>query len=256
MTSRASVVVLGLSLLACRMDNPAFEGGDELAGASEGSGNEADSGDEADAITGSEVGSEAGSEQADTSEVTTDAECNPGDACGECHVCDEVGACVPRPGSICDEVETQCGEFVFGLSDGTCYALAAGSLPGRCSENGVCKPAPMDCPLQKGEDLAVCDKLCVNDSGVCTAMQPAAGVSVESLCVLQGETLGCHSTCTDLMTSVQHRQCSNGFCDVQAVEVCLPYLCDAQVDACLMGCEDDPQCADGFFCELGICLPG
>jgi hypothetical protein len=262
MTSRASVLALGLSALACRMDNPAFDGGDELADAGEGSDDLVDSGDleESGTNTGTTSSTDDAMDDVDSStdaiddtSSTTDPACTPGTTCGTCHVCDEVGDCVPDVGATCDENVLQCGDYLYGKEESTCYRLAETVLLGSCSEGGECVPPQVDiCPFVKGEVHFACDPVCVTNQEGCEHGAFAANVDVSSMCAVQGETNGCHPVC--LESAIQIYGCVTGLCESLGQDFCEPYACDPIFTECFVSCELPSDCAEGYTCQDFDCV--
>ncbi len=256
------MAVLGLSLLACRMDNPAFNDGDELA--------------EGETAGTSEAGTEAGSSEAGTSEAgettTTDADGSSTDAdgstnadgstdgtscggCEPCHVCDEnLAECVPTPDAPCEEAGIDCSDYLFGPVEGTCYSLAANMLAGKCSPEGTCEPrSHTECPNVKGEPQ--CDYECIGDQFQCEAF--AATSDLLSHCVDNGPGPFCDSDfCFDSI--IGYKQCLGGFCEDFEFDDCFPYACSIDTLSCIESCDGPPDCALGSMCDLmvGMCCEG
>jgi hypothetical protein len=268
MTWRARVLLAGLWLPACQMNNPAFDGSDDdVADLGEGTGDTLDSGELGESVGESDSTSESTSEgmdDVDTSSSdnpdgtssTTDADCTPGTPCGACHVCDEQGACVPDVGADCDGDVLHCGDYLFGSEEGICYRLAETALLGSCSEQGECKaPSAGICPMVKGEVHFACDPVCVTDPLGCAPGAFAADVDMAAMCVIQGFGPGCHPTCSNENNSVvQQQTCSFGECMFAFQQICNPYACNPETVTCFGACENDLECAQGFTCQDFDCV--
>lgn len=222
MSPRRFVAASALSLLACRMDNPAFEAGDELGEAS----SSAESGSETSSTgamseSASEIGeTEVGeSDSSETSPGDT-SECVEGEPCGDCHVCDALGECIPDAGALCGEAE--CANHIYGLVEDLCHSFDNQLVPKVCTEQGECKPQLDRCSL-------IGDPLCDIDCALsCNPLAPAEGA-----CILAGEGPGCVGTDCDGLDTVLHYSCEQGFCESTIAEVC----------------------GGGTICDAGMCVP-
>jgi hypothetical protein len=219
MSSHHSIVLALLAsstLVACNMPNPAFEGGaDELADAS-------DDGETAESGSGTQGESEVGESSAEaTSEATSDESsgCTPGEACGECRVCNADGECEITPGAKCGAID--CVDYVFGEFGEKCVAFGHQIVDSLCSEEGACKPGLELCEVP-GEPL--CELVCAS---ACVSMELVG----EGICAPDGPTSECMgSECIDLSTLVTFA-CLDGFCT-----------------------PEDSVCGGGTFCAEGMCI--
>lgn len=222
---RAALTLATFTLVACHMDNPAFEGGDDeqgdSAGASESSGADSSSGMSESA---SEVGESSSSTSNDATSSSTDdaSECVPGESCGVCHECDTLGECVPKVGATCGEVD--CANYIAGSDGVACYAYAMQRVPKTCDEQGECIVPLLDECAGFGEPL--CDLACAS------SCEPDVHVN-QNDCVLDGQTDACSGTfCTDEWWMIGERWCVEG--------VCLPF---------------EEECPPNSGCDEGECIP-
>ena len=254
MTCRVVILGLGLSLLACRMDNPAFDldSGAELSDETRGSDSTVSPGDG--------DGDGEPSESSESSSETTDGDCAPGSSCGPCQICDEAGECVIDVGGVCDGPALHCADYLYGASETACYRLADVTLAGRCSEQGLCESSlPSECPLEKGAVHFACDGACVTNIDSCAPLAKASEVEMSAMCLVEGEQgPGCTSKCANGIESViENHGCVLGECQpLGAVSFCEGYVCDEQRVSCLESCETDTHCSQDFICAEGQCLPG
>ncbi len=219
MFSRTLLAASALALLACQMNNPAFEGDDELGG----TGQDSESSTETSSSTGMSEGASEVGESTDaateTSAAETGPDCPPDEACGECHACNDLGECVPTPQAECGEFE--CANHIYGVVGGVCVGFDNQIVPKLCTPEGMCKPEVGQC-VGMGEVL--CDISCALG---CDAFAP-----IEGACVIDGEAPDCMGAeCEDLST-VLHYSCVQGSC------VPMPM-----------------QCGGGTICDGGMCVP-
>jgi hypothetical protein len=218
MSSLHSIVIalLASSTLACNMPNPAFEGGDELGDASD-DGETAES-ESSTLESDSEVGeSSAGTTSESTSE--TSSGCTPGEPCGECRACNDMGECEVTVGATCGAID--CVDYVFGEFGEKCVAFDHQLVDSTCSEEGACKPGLELCDIP---GVPLCDLACTS---ACVPMElVGAGV-----CAPDGPTSECMgSECIDLATLVSYA-CLAGFCT-----------------------PEQSVCGGGTFCAEGMCI--
>jgi hypothetical protein len=262
---RGAILGLGLSLFACKMDNPAFdlESGAELADESRGT----DSTDPTDPTDQGESDEAPGDGDGEPSESSTDdptdpteGECTPGTSCGPCKICDETSECVIDVGGPCDGPTLHCADYLFGASESSCYRLTDVELVGRCSEQGTCESSkPSECPLEKGALHFACDGACVTNVEGCSPYAAASEVEMSAMCSVNGEsTAMCTSKCTDgIQAVVQDFGCVTGECaPLGEAALCGPYACDEQEVACLESCETVSDCNEQFTCVDLQCVPG
>ncbi|MCB9567742.1 MAG: hypothetical protein H6710_11125 [Myxococcales bacterium] len=177
----------------------------------------------------------------------------PGD-CGECQACDENAACAPAaPGAAC---QFDCAALVYGddVADGvyTCSAYVSTLIAGTCGGDGVCAlNNQKDCTAAAGEPLVSCASACAKSGmGNCVQGDPAASVTIESVCTVNGESPACGSGCDG--DSTVTRACDAvGACVVSDSVDCAPYTCNG--GECLSACNNPMDCADGFSCMSKMC---
>lgn len=187
--------------------------------------------------------------------------CPPGQACDvESRLClDDPcrnhGDC--EDGMRCDE-----GACVFGCgSDAACLDGAA------CAETGLCTcGGELGCADGQCFD-GLCRQPCEEDAecpGIC---HPEASVCVDS-CGSDADCPGADNVCADFCqprscladTDCEEDAnfCGDGLCAPGCrVDGCEPgTFCDLDSRACLTGCNDDLNCAQGAYCDLGECVEG
>jgi hypothetical protein len=185
-----------------------------------------------------------------TSDTTAGDPC-VGIDCGECSAC-QAGQCVPGPpGGPCDDAAPPaCHDLVFGLQSGRCYRYAV-TQP-TCDAGGQCVH---DCQLQ-GEEIVGCQEPCINPGHNCQQGQPAAAVTLTTLCYLNSQPPTCESSCGfENATPVYNAYAcdESGNCDGAAMN-CYPGHCDAMA-GCLFNCQTQMDCAPGAQCVEFICKP-
>jgi hypothetical protein len=185
-----------------------------------------------------------------TSDTTAGDPC-VGIDCGECSAC-QAGQCVPGPpGGPCDDAAPPaCHDLVFGLQSGRCYRYAV-TQP-TCDAGGQCVH---DCQLQ-GEEIVGCQEPCINPGHNCQQGQPAAAVTLTTLCYLNSQPPTCESSCGfENATPVYNAYACDGSgnCDGAAMN-CFPGHCDAMA-GCLFNCQTQMDCAPGAQCVDFICKP-
>jgi hypothetical protein len=174
--------------------------------------------------------------------------------CGTCEACDADAQCAPQPeGSSCT---FDCAELLWGaeaVDDGlTCYRRAANDVAGMCEADGSCAPVnAKDCPEDQGDVVVSCDAACAHMPHDCVGGEPAAGITVASLCVVDGESQQCASGCVNDSFGVASCDAS-GLCVVEESTDCAPYSCDA--NGCLDACNNPMDCAEGFSCMSKMCM--
>ncbi|MCA9659584.1 MAG: hypothetical protein KC486_14650 [Myxococcales bacterium] len=174
--------------------------------------------------------------------------------CETCEACDENAQCAPQPeGSSCTY---DCSALLWGAEavDGTlsCYRRAANDVSGMCEADGTCAAVnAKDCPEDQGEFVVSCDDACAHMPHDCVGGEPAEGITVESLCVVDGEAQECKSGCVNDSFGVASCDAS-GACVVEESTDCAPYTCNA--DGCLDTCNNSMQCAEGFGCTNKMCM--
>jgi hypothetical protein len=225
---RATLTLAMLALVACHMDNPAFEGGDDEQGAGTAA---SESSDDADSSSGmSESASEVGESSSATSNVTSSSDgstddasgCVPGEACDDCSECNTLGVCVPTPGATCGEVD--CANYIAGSDGVVCYAYPTQRVPKTCDEQGECIVPLFDECVGFGEPL--CELACA------ASCDPDVHVS-QIGCELDGQTDACSGTfCTDDWWMIGEMWCVEG--------VCLPF---------------EEECPPNSGCDGGECMP-
>lgn len=211
--------------------------------------------------SGGESGGGAGSGDDDSTPSTGDptpgdstgsASCALGEPCGTCRRCDDSGTCVVDVGMACDGPTLACGDYVWGLMDGSCLAMAAVEIGARCDAFGECSTASsQDCPADPGEALVVCHSGCVDAPGVCVPGAAAATVSLDAMCVSSGPGPDCRPACFNGTGSeYNHNECSGGDCvNIPALDVdCGAYKCDDQ--GCLTSCTSELDCAQLHACDM------
>lgn len=253
MNLRTSVLTVGLGLIACRMDNPAFDDvGDDV----DGSDGTTDSSESTSAGTSASTDDVGTSPDATDTAGTTDADCMPGTQCGTCHVCDMAGDCVPDAGASCDEAVLHCGDYLYGAEEGTCYRLVETPLLGTCTEQGECQGlAPNVCPVVKGEVHFACDPVCVTNLQGCQPGALAAVVDLADMCAVDSQTSACKPTCSNENESaIEIYGCLTGECAYLGADFCNPYACNVDTVACFVGCELPSECAQGFVCVDFDCV--
>jgi hypothetical protein len=158
--------------------------------------------------------------------------------------CTSSGACVPkqRVGQACTE-SRQC-EKGFCV-DGTCCESACTGQCEACGESGSegrCTPvtgAPRGKRTACVGDAAVCGGTCDGTNPVACKYAPTTK-SCGSSCAAGRET---ESSCDGL-----------GLCAVGKPRDCSPLIC-ADDMSCATTCVTDGQCAAGFRCSAGACVP-
>jgi hypothetical protein len=159
-------------------------------------------------------------------------------------------------GMPCDGPTIACGEYVWGLQEGTCYALADMQIGARCDAFAECvMPAVGDCPATQGAPVVECDEGCVAAPGVCAANAPIDTVTLDAMCVAEGTTPGCAPYCFNGSGSeLNFRTCSGGQCvgdSTQDVD-CDAYSCEN--GACNTSCVDGTDCAFFYYCDGSVCV--
>jgi hypothetical protein len=130
------------------------------------------------------------------------------------------GSCVD--GTCCDRA---CDGACEGCSSGTCAPYAAGTDP-----DDECDAA----------DATTCGR-----SGSCDG----AGA-----CALHAEGTVCAPVSCAAGVQTQARTCDgDGVCTDRGTIDCAPLGCSG--DRCAGSCADDLACADGEFCDTGLCVP-
>jgi hypothetical protein len=131
--------------------------------------------------------------------------------------------------------------------------LAEGAMLGACDEQGQCKPKPELCPMVKGEVHFTCDTVCVSNPQACQPLAPAADVDMNAMCP-DGQSPNCHPVCAN--EAIQIYECLGGVCTNLGQDLCVPYVCDPLIVECLVACEGQMDCADGYFCFDFDCVMG
>jgi hypothetical protein len=196
-----------------------------------------------------------GAGQTSTDGTTGDDGTGCDSACGECTTCSARGECVPDPGASCDGPTLQCADYVHGLQDGTCYALAPGEVGPACNSQGICVAATaQDCAPVQGEVIAACDATCVEAPGLCAPFAAASALDVAAFCEQDGTTADCTSTCFNgSYSQLNVKTCSGGACIMLDEIDCGGYDC---VDLmCLTSCTSHIDCAMFYACDFmsGTC---
>lgn len=181
-------------------------------------------------------------------------------ACGTCAYCDE-GQCVQvSQGSPCGP-EFACGEYLFGVLSGSCYA-GKGVIRGQCGATGQCLAANSSSCVTRGDKVFECG-VCLREDHACKAGAAVAGVSLADVCVTQGKIPGCEDLCVGDATAqgVQRQSCAvvdsevAVECVVDAQEPCAEgFACDPQGLICWEMCDTDEQCLEAYACDAGACV--
>jgi hypothetical protein len=193
---------------------------------------------------------------AGSSDVSSDGSESDACSCGPCERCDSGGACEPDVGAACDGEMLECADFLWGYEEGSCFRFASTTLPSTCDATGACRAAtPQDCPARKGDALVECDVGCVSAPELCDSYDPAASVSLETMCVVGGTAPGCTQVCYDGSgSSERYLQCDGfGHCQQIGMADCMGYSCDG--DSCRTSCADQPDCAQFYSCAMSVCTP-
>lgn len=250
----------GCLALACTMNNPAFDLERDSDLADETRGTDSTNPDESDDSSESlgDGDGEPSESSSDDATDPTDGDCIAGSSCGPCQICDDDGECVIDVGRQCEGPTLHCADFLFGVSETTCYTLADVALAGRCSEQGACESSlPSECPLEKGVVHFACDAGCVTNLDACTPFSKASEVEMSAMCSVDGEPgPACTPKCTDgIQSLVQSYGCVVGECQpLGAVALCGAYACNEQGTACLEACELISDCAEPFTCVDQQCV--
>jgi hypothetical protein len=244
--------VLAVVVLGCTMDNPAF-GLERDVGADESGDGDPTRPDSSSSSTTATTSSGDG----DGDSSTTDGGCLAGTPCGPCHVCDDVGECVPDVGAVCEGSKIHCAEYLYGGEGGTCFTLPDVVLDSRCDMSGQCKtPTQQACPLESGGVHFACDPACVTNQQACAPFALAADVGMAAMCAVKGPGPDCHNTCSNDTSTVTHYTCNVGECvGLGIIELCEPYACNADGAFCYDSCQSDLQCAGLYSCIQGVCQP-
>ncbi|MEZ4383188.1 MAG: hypothetical protein R3A79_17810 [Nannocystaceae bacterium] len=173
--------------------------------------------------------------------------------CGTCEACDANAQCAPQPeGTAC---AFDCSELLWGAAtaDGAlaCYRRTVHDAAGECAADSTCAPVNIkDCPEEQGELVVSCASACAHMPHDCLGGAFAAEITVESLCVTDGESQDCKSGCVDDSFGVASCDAA-GLCVTETSTDCAPYSCDA--NGCLDACNNPMDCAEGFSCMSKTC---
>jgi hypothetical protein len=77
---------------------------------------------------------------------------------------------------------------------------------------------------------------------------------MDSYCLLRSATEGCGPTCSVDETSLEVRTCVDGVCTDVETQSCGGYLCDAQMNVCLVSCNIDTDCTGIGKCVDMMCM--
>lgn len=267
MHARAVILMFGLVSLACTMDNPAFnlergsgaadESGDGDPSGPEGSSESNDDKHGDGDPSGDGDGEPSGDGDGEPNESsTTDGDCTLGVSCGPCQICDQNGECVPDVGAPCEEAQTHCGEFLYGMEGSSCYRFADVTIDGHCNAQGACEPSPAtQCPNQLGETHFECDPACLKDGDGCPKYGNPLDAKLSDMCVVGGlPGPDCKTVCSNESGSaLKNYACFEGQCNYLGEQSCGNYACNVQNLSCYPTCQGPLQCAQGFNCNNQQC---
>lgn len=186
------------------------------------------------------------------------------EVCGVCSFCGGDGECAPSAAD--SECPADCGDFVWGEKAvntvrTACYGYAPKQVVSHCDGSGACLPLDpvAACPdpekdLTLAVKLAECDTVCLENEGFCTPGAPAAEATMDSYCLLRSASDMCQSTCSVDETSLEVRTCVGGVCTDVETQSCGGYLCDAEMNVCLVACDVDTDCTGLGKCVDMMCM--
>lgn len=170
-------------------------------------------------------------------------QCADGEICKD-NTCQKPGRCNTK--DDCPANHTCFQNACLSNSTGSCRTDADCSKSAQCQnggckcENNVCKVnAGAKCTPQDAHTVCAAGQFC--DSGVCVAARP---------CTVQTDCLG-------------NLVCLSGYC--KTPKPCVNGQCDAgftcQADFCVSDqtgktCASDNECGNGFYCNIGVSIPG
>ncbi len=198
----------------------------------------------------------------------------------------------PVLGSPCTDATT-CPSGTF-CTDGVCCAVAACSAGSSCAtaaKKGACAKLPgtscasgAECGSGFCADGVCCDRACngqceacdvIGATGTCTAVtgaphgaREACPTDASDVCKSRTcdgkDALACAGfagtstrcadpTCSGSTFTAASTCDGEGACEPGPSTACSPYACDAK--GCRTTCAGDAQCAKGFTCEDGTCVP-
>lgn len=182
------------------------------------------------------------------------AEAGPAACGGLCFTCGADGECAPMlPDTLCT---SDCNLVIWQSqvvgAKTACYSYADLPTASTCDAAGQCRlPAASDCPdptLQPGSEklLAQCDSVCLVDAALCTPGGPAAAVTMNSFCVVNGESAGCADACTldmNMAPAQDDATCDGTGTCMHTLTSCSGGLkCDPVDQQCFDKCNKDDQC--------------
>jgi hypothetical protein len=175
--------------------------------------------------------------------------------CGEeCRACSADGVCEVAVGESCGVATLDCADYVWGISDATCWALASDTVYGACSMLGEClPPAASACPMVQGLPLVACDPTCLDPNHSCTPGKLGSEIAISSVCVVDSKTIDCDQSCSDGTGSVeyQHWCDGSGQCSVLDSFDCGLYRCEG--NECGTSCVDVNDCVWFAECVDDMC---
>jgi MYXO-CTERM domain-containing protein len=178
-------------------------------------------------------------------ETACEADCTVDADCTEDHWC-AGGICVPDlpPGETCGgDQECATGHCVDGVCcdtacTGQCEACDVAGAEGTCT--------PVDGPPHGGRPA------CAADGTVCGGTCVGAVSTTE--CVYPGEETSCREgSCAEGVATLPETCDGAGTCPPERTQDCGEYVCGPT--ACRGDCAADVDCSDGFWCNLGVCVP-
>lgn len=165
--------------------------------------------------------------------------------CGNCMKCDTDGACGPAgKGANCTaQVDVDCTEDVWGVENGTCYAMAPAQP--ECDGDGACVVPACG---EQGDAIVSCPE-CMLSENTCVPGVKTNEIEVGGFCQTSGETPACESVCRG--DALLQRSCAqDGHCQ-ESMDSCAPYVCEA--GGCLSSCNTDLDCSGTANCVNGVC---